>query len=178
MKIKNDRVFTDNHRKNYANYNNTDIFFAKGKEDNTVKRSLKRDKTVPDFKPKFSDNTAFSRRVKEFYKKDVADVDDRTSSHGYLETEFKKNNTSNNNGLALTPKEKKLLQLNPKLKLDDIRKTGDKPKFYTNNSISSKYDTAKSSKEIRTQHLNSNIFNDPVYRYLPRIKRIKSLNLK
>ena len=162
MKNKNERVFTDNHRKNYESYNSTDIFFSKGKEDPNAKRTLKRDKTVSNFKPKFSDDTAFNRRIKEFYKKDAPPVENLTSSHGYLETEVKKKQVRNSVNTPVTAKEKKLLDLNPDCKLDDIRKSKEKPKIFNNNSLSSKYDLTKSSKEIRTQHLSSNIFHDPV----------------
>jgi hypothetical protein len=157
------RIITDDHRKNYVANNKSDIFFATGKKEEAQvnhKAMLKDKRTKSDFVPNFKDETAFNKKVKEFYNKESEKK--IGSSQGYLETEKNNNNAKPVSNLISTPKERKLFQLNPNIKEDTLKTIKNrKNNFFERNSTASKFDNNKESQENRNMNLISNIFNDP-----------------
>jgi hypothetical protein len=155
------RIITDDHRQNWATNNKTDIFFAQNKKEEKQvdhKAMLKEKRTQSNFKPRFNEETAFNKKVKEFYNKSTNK--DMISSQGYIEKEKVLNNKKEISNLISTPKERKMFQLNPNIKEENLKNVQN-TKIFERNSTASRYDNTKTTKEIRNENLVSNIFHDP-----------------
>jgi hypothetical protein len=159
------RLITDDHRKNYVSNNKSDIFFAQNKKEVVKvdhKAMLKEKRTQSNFVPRFKEETAFDKKVQEFYSKESENKGIKSSA-GYIEKEslVKNKNTGTLNSSA-TAKERRIFQLNPNIKEDVLSASSARNnKFFEKNSTASQYDTNKTSQDIRNDNLVSNIFHDP-----------------
>lgn len=128
----------------------------------------KKDNT--NFQPKFKDENAFGRRVKEFYggesQKFKEEGEIPTSSVGHIGIKTEVNNTfDRKNFTNLTFKEKKILENFPNLTLTEIRqqaKKGErvKEKELAHKEIEQKTKQGDTSKSTYYNQLESNIFNN------------------
>lgn len=136
---------------------------------------MEKNKSLKTFNPVYQDqnSTAFTRRLQEFYKKDgyIEDLANKTiSSYGRLKTEVDDNNPVIDRS-NLNARERRLLELNPKLASKgktsnnnqiDSESSNNKLSFYDSNSTAMKYNAQKSTKETRIDNMRSNIFHDKV----------------
>lgn len=121
------------------------------------------------FQPKFKDQNAFSRRVKEIYggenQKVTEEVELPSSSVGHIGIIKEVNNTFDRKDFVnLTFKEKKVLENFPNLTLTEIRqqvKKSDrvKEKDIAHKEVEQKTKQGSSSKSTYYNQLESNIFN-------------------
>lgn len=109
----------------------------------------------------------------EFYQKDdyIDNLANKTmSSLGRLKTEhLQEDPVLAVNKTNLNAKDRKLLELNPKLATEgniNQSNTDKKLTFYDSNSTAVKYSSKKSTKDNRTDSLRSNIFNQEVFSIL------------
>lgn len=169
--------FTTNHRANYAIYNKSNIFDTVGNTQSKLKEDTNVNKKAPvkKFEPKFQgqEETAYSRKLKEFYNKDnlitecAADV---KTSKNFITKDRQRENQTPPKGV-LNAREKKLLELNPKLTVDDLKTLKTSKSFYEKTTTENNFDPTKSTKDFRVSQMDSNIFHDP------QLQRTKSQHL-
>jgi hypothetical protein len=156
----NKRTITDDHRTNYLSNNKSDIFFAENKKEEVKvnhKAMLKEKRTQSSFVPRFKEDSAFNKKIKQFYNKEAENKDIK-SSQGYIQKEsLALNKHANISGVSHAEVNK----LNPSVKEGALGNARRENKFFQNNSTASLFDDTKTSKEVRNDMLVSNIFNDP-----------------
>lgn len=148
---------TENSRDNYNKFADSDIFASKN-----CNRSLDDRFTAYNtnnqfyniFNPKFKDETAISRKLKEFYNLSAVDFNENYKSVStHKESSIK--NIEN-----INPKEMKLKELYPNISRDSMKKCSQiiRVNKYLNKNPENERISVKSFKNNY-----SNIFNDPVF---------------
>lgn len=158
--------FSDNHRQNYQAYNKSSIFdtpVSKTNSSGNVNKAqtLARTKTKSTFVPKFNEESAFNRKLKEFWTKDeyMKDYGTTTTSVGFLEKEDGQNQKRDKS--LCNAKERRIFDMHPTSTVEDVKKMTRATSFYEKNSYSERKNT-ENAREKRLNDMNSNIFNDPV----------------
>jgi hypothetical protein len=156
---------SDNSRDNYRKFANSDIFASKALNRSQDDRFTSFNTNNPYyniFNPKFKEETAYSRRLKEFHNLSTADT---TNEHN---KPSKSKDEPNLNVERMNPKEKKLNELYPNINKDVLKQCveNNKAKKFINSSQDNLINTVKSKNTYY-----SNIFNDPVFFNNIRIKK-------
>jgi hypothetical protein len=142
---------------------------------------LKSANSQSNFNPKFTEENAYKRKLKEFYNTDSAYTQELIkgesslqSTKGVLQREALLNNPKivkrdEIDLVGLSNKERQLQQLHPTLSKEEISsialecnmKKGQQPFYLKNSSGSRSFSELQNSKMIKHENLKSNIFNDP-----------------
>jgi hypothetical protein len=170
MKFSNEskKKFSDNHRLNYASYNKSSIFEpVKIDYSNEINKALIKTRTLTSFVPIVKEETPFNRKLKEFWNKDeyVKKYGASTSSKGFMQKETNTETETNNNFDKLNAKDRKFRDLNPNHKIEE-NKNYQTISFFEKNSFSPREELFSSAREKRTNDMNSNIFYDPVRKFI------------
>jgi hypothetical protein len=166
------KSFNEDSRKTYQNYNRSLIFDSKVEENTSAirKTQLASDNR---YEPKFVEIGPTSRKFKEVWNPN-ADVNqlkqNRTSStYGHYKKDVIVEEKGVEQPAKLDPWKRKLAELNPKLAEDDIRGVADATGtdgFYARRSLLTGDGPVTSHKDAKVKELQSNIFNDLVYKKL------------
>lgn len=149
-----------NSRDNYRKFVNSDIFASKNLNRSQDDRFTAYNSVNPYyniFNPKFKEMTPHTRKLKEFHNLSTADIIDQYKS-------LRNKDESSNRCKEFTNlKEMKIMELCPNITTDLLKKCSQntRVKKYLNNKQESESINVKSVKKNY-----SNIFNDPVIRYL------------
>jgi len=169
------REVSQNHRENYQNFTNSDIFFSKGNPSLNKTKSSNQEPTGSDkkklntsFVPKFSEKSALERKFYEFHNADVSTTNDtlvntsfdftnivhkRKASAVELKTDYSTYN----------PKERRIKELYSTFQTEGIKV---QPQLDNNNtSINKRPNDKIDPKKAVVSDMYSNIFNDPVNLY-------------
>lgn len=156
------KQITDNGRENYNRFVYSDIFSSKNlnrSQDDRFSQSNSDNPYYKIFNPKFKDETARSRKLREFHNLSTVETSDQYKSirNGEEAQLIKKVE-------SIDPKEKKLHEIYPNLNTEVIKEHAKKSK--AKKFLNSSQDNALLSSN-NAKNYYSNIFNDPVKFTLP-----------
>ena len=154
-------------RKTYQHHNKCTIFDREVVENtkDLRKQKLKAEETL--FSPKFEEVSSHARKFKEVWNPN-ADKEDLkakniNSTFGNYSKQFANKGEGVENPHQLDPRKRKLAELNPKLREDDIQKVSESKgteTFYAGKSMITDNGPATTHRDAKVKSLQSNIFND------------------
>ena len=171
------KEFSNNHRQNYAQYNKSNIFDTGGSYDTFQWKDTNK-KSQNTFIPKYSNESAQERKMKEYgnnfsHKEQGVKINSNVvfkenssknkSENEKIEQPPQRVERVNQQNQILNAKEKRLLDLNPQLKLEDVKNMNRATSVYQQKSFTNSTQNKNfTATDRRTNDQNSNIFNDPV----------------
>jgi hypothetical protein len=161
------KSFWEDARKTYQHHNKSTIFESKVEENTSDLRKEKSKAEENKFTPKFEEVSSHARKYKEVWNPS-ADTEQlkakqTNSIYGHFTKEVVSKGEGVENPHQLDPWKRKLAELNPKFKEEDIKQVAElkgTEGFYAGRSLISENGPATTHKDAKVKELQSNIFND------------------
>jgi len=138
-------------------------------------KQLLKTKTISSFRPKFTEETALNRKYQEFFTSNLSPNKEKLKIPQIKQTTITKKENTQNANTSLSSKQKKLLDLFPSYKPTQSTKT---TPFYEGSSLGYTFKSSTTTKEMKFNELESNIFHDPSKTQENIIKRNKSAKIR
>lgn len=161
------KSFNEDARKTYQHHNKSTIFDREVVENTKDLRIQKLKAEETKFSPKFEEVSSHARKFKEVWNpqadKEELKAKNINSIYGHYTKQIVNKGEGVENPHQLDPWKRKLAELNPKLREEDIKKVSDSKgteAFYVGKSVITDNGPATTHKDAKVKSLQSNIFND------------------
>jgi len=161
------KSFNEDARKNYQQRMKSIIFDREVVENTKDLRKQKLKAEESKFSPKFEEVSSHARKFKEVWnpQADKEELKEKNinSVYGHYNKQIVNRGEGVENPHQLDPRKRKLAELNPKLREEDIQKVSESKgteAFYAGKSVIIDNGPATTHKDAKVKSLQSNIFND------------------